>query len=163
MGAWRGTSNTVSRALALIELGALDENDMDTLAGRLGLGERQLRRLFRQHLGASPVAVAQTRRILLAKQLIHETRLPMAEIAFASDSAVSAASTKPSSRCSVVRPASCDASAVRIARPGRKERSFFCCAITRPTTGRQCWNSCAGARSPVSNPSAPIATPERSS
>jgi AraC family transcriptional regulator of adaptative response / DNA-3-methyladenine glycosylase II len=40
--------------------------------------------LFRQHLGASPVAVAQTRRILLAKQLIHETRLPMAEIAFAS-------------------------------------------------------------------------------
>jgi AraC family transcriptional regulator, regulatory protein of adaptative response / DNA-3-methyladenine glycosylase II len=50
----------------------------------LGLGERQLRRLFSQHLGASPVAVAQTRRILLAKQLIHETRLPMAEIAFAS-------------------------------------------------------------------------------
>jgi AraC family transcriptional regulator, regulatory protein of adaptative response / DNA-3-methyladenine glycosylase II len=84
LGAWRGTSNTISRALSLIELGALDENDVDTLAGRLGLGERQLRRLFRQHLGASPVAVAQTRRILLAKQLIHETRLPMAEIAFAS-------------------------------------------------------------------------------
>ena len=84
LGAWRGTSNTVSRALNLIELGALDEDDVDTLAGRLGLGERQLRRLFRQHLGASPVAVAQTRRILLAKQLIHETRLPMAEIAFAS-------------------------------------------------------------------------------
>ena len=81
LGAWRGTSNSVSRALNLIELGALDEDDVDTLAGRLGLGERQLRRLFRQHLGASPVAVAQTRRILLAKQLIHETRLPMAEIA----------------------------------------------------------------------------------
>jgi AraC family transcriptional regulator of adaptative response / DNA-3-methyladenine glycosylase II len=84
LGAWRGTSNTVSRALSLIELGALDEDDVDTLAARLGLGERHLRRLFRQHLGASPVAVAQTRRILLAKQLIHETRLPMAEIAFAS-------------------------------------------------------------------------------
>ena len=68
MGAWRGTSNTVSRALSLIELGALDEEDVDTLAARLGLGERHLRRLFRQHLGASPVAVAQTRRILLAKQ-----------------------------------------------------------------------------------------------
>ncbi|HEX5125269.1 MAG TPA: AlkA N-terminal domain-containing protein, partial [Rhodocyclaceae bacterium] len=54
------------------------------LADRLGLGERQLRRLFQQHLGASPVAVAQTRRIHLAKQLIHETHLPMAEIAFAS-------------------------------------------------------------------------------
>jgi AraC family transcriptional regulator of adaptative response / DNA-3-methyladenine glycosylase II len=83
LGAWRGSSNTVSRALALIELGALDEADVDTLAGRVGVGERQLRRLFRQHLGASPVAVAQTRRVLFAKQLIHETRLPMAEIAFA--------------------------------------------------------------------------------
>ena len=83
MSAWRGTSSTVSRALALIELGALDEGGVDRLAGRLGLGERQLRRLFRQHLGASPVAVAQTRRVLLAKQLIAETRLPMAEIAFA--------------------------------------------------------------------------------
>src|SRR6185312_17060909 len=80
LGAWRGTSNTVSRALALIELGVLNEASVDDLAERLGVGERQLRRLFRQHLGASPVAVAQTRRILLAKQLIHETRLPMAEI-----------------------------------------------------------------------------------
>ena len=84
MGAWRGTSNTVARALSLIELGALDQGDVETLAERLGLGERQLRRLFRQHLGASPVGVAQTRRVLLAKQLIHETHLPMAEIAFAS-------------------------------------------------------------------------------
>ncbi len=84
LGAWRGTSNTVSRALSLIELGALDDADVDALAGRLGVGERQLRRLFRQHLGASPVAVAQTRRVLLAKQLIHETHLPMTEIAFAS-------------------------------------------------------------------------------
>ena len=83
LGAWRGTSNTVSRALSLIEMGALDEADVETLAARLGVGERQLRRLFRQHLGASPIAVAQTRRVLLAKQLIHETRLPMAEVALA--------------------------------------------------------------------------------
>ena len=83
LGAWRGTSNTVSRALSLIEHGALDDAEVDALAGRLGVGERQLRRLFRQHLGASPVAVAQTRRVLLAKQLIHETRLPMTEVAFA--------------------------------------------------------------------------------
>ena len=46
----------------------------EALAARLGVGERQLRRLFRQHLGASPIAVAQTRRVLLAKHLIHETR-----------------------------------------------------------------------------------------
>ncbi len=84
LGAWRGTSNTVSRALALIELGALDQADVESLASRLGVGERQLRRLFREQLGASPIAVAQTRRVLLAKQLIHESSLPMAEIAFAS-------------------------------------------------------------------------------
>ena len=84
MGAWRGTSNTVSRALALIEAGALDEGDVDGLAGRLGVGERHLRRLFRQHLGAAPVSVAQTRRVLLAKALIHQTDLSMAQVALAS-------------------------------------------------------------------------------
>ena len=86
MASWRGTSNTVSRALALIAEGALDggENSVEKLAGRLGLGERQLRRLFLQHLGASPVSVAQTRRVLFAKQLIHETRMPMTEVAMAS-------------------------------------------------------------------------------
>jgi len=84
MGAWRGTSNTVSRALSLIEAGALDTADVETLAGRLGVGERQLRRLFRQHLGAAPVSVAQTRRVLLAKALIHETDLSMAQVALAS-------------------------------------------------------------------------------
>jgi AraC family transcriptional regulator of adaptative response / DNA-3-methyladenine glycosylase II len=61
----------------------LDASSVDALASRLGVGERQLRRLFRQHLGASPIAVAQTRRILLAKQLIHETRLPMIQVALA--------------------------------------------------------------------------------
>jgi len=84
VGAWRGSSNTVNRALALIELGALDNGDVAGLGERLGVGERQLRRLFRQHLGASPVSVAQTRRVHLAKQLLHETRLPMAEVALAS-------------------------------------------------------------------------------
>jgi AraC family transcriptional regulator of adaptative response / DNA-3-methyladenine glycosylase II len=75
----------VSRALALIAEGALDGDDahMESLAERLGVGVRQLRRLFRQHLGASPIAVAHTRRVLFAKQLVHETRLPMTEIALA--------------------------------------------------------------------------------
>ncbi|HEY7851963.1 MAG TPA: AlkA N-terminal domain-containing protein, partial [Caulobacteraceae bacterium] len=80
-GAWRGASNTVSRAMTLIDNGALDEGAVDDLAGRLGVGERQLRRLFLRHLGASPIAVAQTRRVLIAKQLIHETDLPMAQVA----------------------------------------------------------------------------------
>jgi AraC family transcriptional regulator of adaptative response / DNA-3-methyladenine glycosylase II len=83
LGVWRGTSSTVSRALALIEKGGLDGADVEALAERLGVGERQLCRLFRRHLGASPIAVAQTRRVLLAKHLIHETRLPMGEVALA--------------------------------------------------------------------------------
>jgi AraC family transcriptional regulator of adaptative response / DNA-3-methyladenine glycosylase II len=83
---WRGTANTVSRALALIADGALDgdEADVEVLAERLGVGGRQLRRLFQHHLGASPIAVAQTRRVLFAKQLLHDTRLPMTEVALAS-------------------------------------------------------------------------------
>jgi AraC family transcriptional regulator of adaptative response / DNA-3-methyladenine glycosylase II len=81
--AWRGTSNTVSRALALIAEGALDggEANVAVLAEKLGVGERQLRRLFDKHLGVPPIAVAQTRRILFAKQLIQETRLSMTEVA----------------------------------------------------------------------------------
>jgi AraC family transcriptional regulator of adaptative response / DNA-3-methyladenine glycosylase II len=82
--AWRGTSNSVSRALALIAAGVLDGGDVAALADRLGMGERQLRRLFDKHLGVPPVAVAQTRRVLFAKQLIQETRLSMGEIAEAS-------------------------------------------------------------------------------
>jgi AraC family transcriptional regulator of adaptative response / DNA-3-methyladenine glycosylase II len=82
----RGTSNSVSRALALIAEGFLDRENgnVEALATRVGMGERQLRRLFEQHLGASPVTVAQTRRVLFAKQLIHDTRLSMAEVAMAS-------------------------------------------------------------------------------
>src|SRR5271170_3623859 len=85
LASWRGTSNTVSRALSLIGEGALDGGNasVEKLAERLGVGERQLRRLFLQHLGASPVSVAQTRRVLFAKQLIHETRMPMNEVALA--------------------------------------------------------------------------------
>ncbi len=82
--AWLGTSATVSRALRLIADGVLDNGGVEELSERLGVGDRHLRRLFMQHLGASPVAVAQTRRILFAKKLIDETALPMTEIAFGS-------------------------------------------------------------------------------
>ena len=84
LDAWRGSSATVSRALKLIEGGALDEGDVASLADRLEIGERQLRRLFRRHIGAAPIPVAQTRRVLLAKQLIHQTDLSMIEVALAS-------------------------------------------------------------------------------
>ena len=81
--AWVGTPNTVSRALRLISESGLD-NGVEGLAERLGIGSRHLRRLFIQHLGAAPSAVANTRRMHFAKKLIDETRLPMSEIALAS-------------------------------------------------------------------------------
>ncbi len=83
LAAWHGTAATVSRAMALIAAGALAEGPVDALAARLGIGERQLRRLFRRHLGATPQAIAQTRRVLFAKQLITDTTLPMTEVALA--------------------------------------------------------------------------------
>ena len=81
--AWQGTSATVSRALRLIGEGALDEGSVGRLAERLGIGDRHLRRLFLEHLGASPRAVAETRRLLFAKRLLDETRLPVSEVAHA--------------------------------------------------------------------------------
>jgi AraC family transcriptional regulator of adaptative response / DNA-3-methyladenine glycosylase II len=82
--AWLGTSNTVSRALRLIGESGLEDGGIEVLAERLGVGSRHLRRLFLRHLGATPIAVAQTRRLHFAKKLIDETSLPMAQIAVAS-------------------------------------------------------------------------------
>ena len=81
--AWLGTSATVSRALRCIAEGALDDGTVGTLAARLGLGPRQLTRLFERHLGATPVRIAQTRRVHFAKSLLEQTDLPMTQIALA--------------------------------------------------------------------------------
>ncbi len=78
-----GTSATVSRALRLIGESALEDGSIDSLAARVGIGSRHLRRLFLQHLGATPIAIAQTRRLHFAKKLIDETSLPMNEVALA--------------------------------------------------------------------------------
>ena len=82
--AWLGTSTTVSRALRLIAESGLEEGGVEALAERLGVGSRHLRRLFLRHLGATPTAVAQTRRLHFAKKLIDETNLPMSQISLAS-------------------------------------------------------------------------------
>ncbi|EQD49480.1 transcriptional regulatory protein, partial [mine drainage metagenome] len=81
--AWLGTSAVVRRALRLIEDGALDRARIPQFAARVGLGARQLDRLFAQHLGASPLALAQTRRLHFAKHLIDGSDLPMTEVALA--------------------------------------------------------------------------------
>lgn len=82
--AWNGTSTTVSRGLRLIAEGALDDAGVEMLAARLGVSSRHLSRLFQRHLGALPTAVAQTRRLHFAKQLISDTNLSMADVALAS-------------------------------------------------------------------------------
>jgi AraC family transcriptional regulator, regulatory protein of adaptative response / DNA-3-methyladenine glycosylase II len=70
-------------ALRLIAESGL-EGGVEGLAEQLGLGSRHLRRLFVRHLGATPNAVAQTRRLQFAKNLIDQTKLSMQEIAIAS-------------------------------------------------------------------------------
>jgi AraC family transcriptional regulator, regulatory protein of adaptative response / methylated-DNA-[protein]-cysteine methyltransferase len=80
--AWKGTRATVERAVRLIEQGALDHDNVEEFAARLGVGSRHLARLFRAHLDANPSEVAQTARIQRAKRLIDGTDLPMSEIAY---------------------------------------------------------------------------------
>ena len=74
----------LQHALALIDQGYLEDRSLTDLAGRIGVTDRHLRRLFSEHLGASPIEVAQTRRLLFAKQLIDQTTLPITQIALAS-------------------------------------------------------------------------------
>lgn len=80
--AWNGAATTVSRAMRLIREGGLDDGNTDAFASRLGVSARHLRRLFQQHLGASPGAVARAQRVLFAVKLIQETELPFGQIAY---------------------------------------------------------------------------------
>jgi AraC family transcriptional regulator of adaptative response / DNA-3-methyladenine glycosylase II len=79
---WDGTSATVSRALKRIFDGDGHES-VEALAERLGLGSRHLRRLFAEHVGASPAALQRTHRVHFARRLLDETSLPVSEVAFA--------------------------------------------------------------------------------
>jgi len=68
-----------------IDEGLLDDGaGLEEIAEGFGISSRQLRRIVQQELGVSPIELMQTRRLLLAKQLLTETKLPVTEIAFAS-------------------------------------------------------------------------------
>ena len=76
---------TARLAAARIGAGVMnDEGGLEALAEELGVGSRHLRRVLRQELAVSPVELAQTHRLLLAKQLLTETSLPIIDVAFAS-------------------------------------------------------------------------------
>lgn len=82
--AWKGSRATVERAVRLIaQERALDRDgaSVERLAARLGIGARQLERLFARHLGATPLQVARTARLQRAKRLLDTTDLSMTEIA----------------------------------------------------------------------------------
>jgi AraC family transcriptional regulator, regulatory protein of adaptative response / DNA-3-methyladenine glycosylase II len=68
-----------------IEEGVTDERSaLEAMAGEFELSSRQIRRIIRKELGVAPIQLLLTRRLLLAKQLLTETRLPIIDIAFAS-------------------------------------------------------------------------------
>ena len=76
-----GTAATVMRATRLVADGALDQAPVGALAARLGLGERQLRRLLETHLGVSPVQLAQQRRLSLARTLLQQGSASVSAVA----------------------------------------------------------------------------------
>ncbi|MEV5407916.1 Ada metal-binding domain-containing protein [Thermopolyspora sp. NPDC052614] len=80
---WDVRADLVARALRLIDDGVVDEYGVAGLASRLHVTERHLHRLFTAELGTGPLSVARTRRLLLAKQLLTETALPIGDVAFA--------------------------------------------------------------------------------
>lgn len=77
-------SRLASTAAQRIAAGALNGRSVADLAAELGVSERHLRRALGRELGVSPVELAQTHRLLLAKRLLAETALPVTDIAFAS-------------------------------------------------------------------------------
>jgi AraC family transcriptional regulator of adaptative response / DNA-3-methyladenine glycosylase II len=74
----------VRRALTAIGDGSLDRGSVDGLASELGVSGRHLRRTIERALGTSPLELAQTRRLGLAKQLLQDTTLPITDVAYAS-------------------------------------------------------------------------------
>jgi AraC family transcriptional regulator, regulatory protein of adaptative response / DNA-3-methyladenine glycosylase II len=77
-------SRLAGAAIARIEEHAVSNGKVSDLAGALGVSDRHLRRVTEAEFGVSPIELAQTQRLLLAKRLLSETSLKLTEIAFAS-------------------------------------------------------------------------------
>ena len=67
-----------------LQNGALDDGSMEGLARDIGLSSRQIRRIVSDRFGVTPIEIAQTQRLLFAKKLLQETRLPITQLAHAS-------------------------------------------------------------------------------
>ena len=78
---WQGTSETVTKAIRRMSVpGDLKPSE---LASAVAVGERQLRRLFIEHLGTTPGAMLRSRRLAFGAKLLGETDLPISRVAFA--------------------------------------------------------------------------------
>ncbi len=82
--AWKGVNTTLDRAIRLIGEGALQDKSLPMLAEQLGISDRYLRQLFKKYLGISPKAYALYQQCLFAKQLLHQTKLPITQVALSS-------------------------------------------------------------------------------
>lgn len=77
-------SRLVVRAIQAIEGGRLETSSLEELSRELGVSSRHLRRAMEAGIGVSPIEYAQTKRLALAKQLLHDTKLSLTDVAFAS-------------------------------------------------------------------------------
>jgi AraC family transcriptional regulator, regulatory protein of adaptative response / DNA-3-methyladenine glycosylase II len=81
---WSGPE-LVCRAVQLVLDGGLDDGLTEhDLAARLGISARHLRRLFAEHVGATPDQLARSRRAHFARRLLDDTDLTVMQVAFAS-------------------------------------------------------------------------------
>ncbi|UJF23153.1 DNA-3-methyladenine glycosylase 2 family protein [Shewanella sp. OMA3-2] len=85
--AWIGTQTTLQRAIKLIDNGAMSGESalsVEQLSDKLGISSRYLVKLFSQYFGTSPKQYALYQQVMFAKRLLHQTRLPITEVALAS-------------------------------------------------------------------------------
>lgn len=82
-GAWLGNQGLLNRAIKLIHAGVLENQSLAELAEYLGISDRYLRQLFVKYVGTAPKAYALYQQCLMAKQLLHQTQLPINHIAIA--------------------------------------------------------------------------------
>jgi AraC family transcriptional regulator of adaptative response / DNA-3-methyladenine glycosylase II len=82
--AWLGTFGTVQRALRMMDAFALEELTINSLAVKLGIGERWLRELFQQQVGVNPQTVLLSKKLDTARSLLDTSALSITDIAFSS-------------------------------------------------------------------------------
>ncbi len=80
--AWIGTQAVLKRAIRKIQAGELNHCDMASFCENLGISERYLRKLFQDYIGTSPQKYLNHVRLMFAKQLLHQTKMPITDIAF---------------------------------------------------------------------------------